>query len=77
MTKETSFPKATVPSDGKVYGYARVSTLMQADEGQSLDVQARVIAAESGHKLSHVGVRGVIVAAERRHYAAAELKEAA
>jgi putative DNA-invertase from lambdoid prophage Rac len=29
---------------GRVYGYARVSTTMQADEGESLDVQQRMIA---------------------------------
>ena len=29
---------------GRCYGYARVSTIHQADEGQSLDVQQRVIA---------------------------------
>jgi putative DNA-invertase from lambdoid prophage Rac len=29
---------------GHVYGYARVSTVQQADEGESLDVQQRVIA---------------------------------
>ena len=29
---------------GRVYGYARVSTTMQADEGQSLEVQQRTIA---------------------------------
>ena len=28
---------------GRVYGYARVSTVMQADEGESLDVQQRTI----------------------------------
>jgi putative DNA-invertase from lambdoid prophage Rac len=29
---------------GRVYGYARVSTIQQADEGESLDVQQRTIA---------------------------------
>jgi putative DNA-invertase from lambdoid prophage Rac len=29
---------------GRIYGYARVSTVMQADEGESLDVQQRTIA---------------------------------
>jgi DNA invertase Pin-like site-specific DNA recombinase len=31
-------------TSGKVYGYCRVSTVAQADEGESLDVQQRVIA---------------------------------
>lgn len=35
-------PAAAQPA-GRVYGYARVSTVMQADEGESLDVQQRVI----------------------------------
>jgi putative DNA-invertase from lambdoid prophage Rac len=34
----------TIPPAGRCYGYARVSTLHQADEGESLDVQQRVIA---------------------------------
>jgi putative DNA-invertase from lambdoid prophage Rac len=29
---------------GQVYGYARVSTVQQANDGESLDVQQRVIA---------------------------------
>jgi putative DNA-invertase from lambdoid prophage Rac len=33
----------TAAPAGRVYGYARVSTAMQADEGESLDVQQRVI----------------------------------
>jgi DNA invertase Pin-like site-specific DNA recombinase len=36
-------PPSPAPS-GSVYGYARVSTVMQADEGESLDVQRRQIA---------------------------------
>jgi putative DNA-invertase from lambdoid prophage Rac len=32
------------PAAGRVYGYARVSTIHQADEGESLDVQQRTIA---------------------------------
>jgi putative DNA-invertase from lambdoid prophage Rac len=35
--------KPPAPS-GRVWGYARVSTVMQADEGESLDVQQRTIA---------------------------------
>jgi hypothetical protein len=35
---------ATPAPTGRVFGYARVSTVQQADEGQSLDVQQRVIA---------------------------------
>jgi DNA invertase Pin-like site-specific DNA recombinase len=42
-------PEGTAPfpaptAIGRCYGYARVSTVAQADEGQSLDVQQRVIA---------------------------------
>ena len=32
------------PLRSRVFGYARVSTTMQADEGESLDVQQRTIA---------------------------------
>lgn len=40
-----STPRADSPTGpGRVYGYARVSTVAQADEGESLDVQRRVIA---------------------------------
>lgn len=34
----------SAPAPGRCFGYARVSTAMQADEGQSLEVQQRVIA---------------------------------
>jgi putative DNA-invertase from lambdoid prophage Rac len=48
---------------GRVYGYARVSTVMQADEGESLDVQQRTIAGYAqmhGLAVEHVFVeRGV------------------
>jgi putative DNA-invertase from lambdoid prophage Rac len=44
---------------GHVYGYARVSTVAQADEGQSLDVQQRVI---SGYAtMQGLAVRQVFV----------------
>jgi putative DNA-invertase from lambdoid prophage Rac len=41
-----SSERAPIPPalPGRCYGYARVSTVAQADEGQSLDVQQRVIA---------------------------------
>jgi DNA invertase Pin-like site-specific DNA recombinase len=39
-TRKAASPALT----GRVYGYARVSTLAQADEGESLDVQQRTIA---------------------------------
>lgn len=48
-TKRTDRPSrqrrapADAPAPGKVYGYCRVSTLAQADEGLSLDVQQRQI----------------------------------
>jgi DNA invertase Pin-like site-specific DNA recombinase len=43
--REIAARKATSPPPtGHVYGYARVSTVQQADEGESLDVQQRVIA---------------------------------
>ena len=35
---------ASPAQTSRVYGYARVSTVMQADEGESLDVQQRTIA---------------------------------
>jgi putative DNA-invertase from lambdoid prophage Rac len=37
-------PIAKAAPTGRVYGYARGSTTMQADEGESLDVQQRTIA---------------------------------
>src|SRR5215469_14107124 len=43
--REIAARKAASPAlSGRVYGYARVSTLTQADEGESLDVQQRTIA---------------------------------
>ena len=39
-----------MPTDTRVYGYVRASTAMQADEGESLDVQQRQIV---GHTLIH------------------------
>src|SRR6201994_3017615 len=43
--REVAASKAPSPAlTGRVYGYARVSTLAQADEGESLDVQQRTIA---------------------------------
>src|SRR5271166_2023664 len=50
---------ATAGNTGRVYGYARVSTLMQATEGESLDVQQRMIAGYAqmnGMKLAKVYV---------------------
>src|SRR5215469_7729294 len=48
---------------GKVYGYCRVSTIAQADEGESLDVQRRQLngyATMNGLSLDHVFIeRGV------------------
>ena len=44
--RELAARAATTPApapDGRVYGYARVSTTRQADEGESLDVQQRQI----------------------------------
>jgi len=37
-------PPLTFRSPGRIYGYARVITVAQADEGESLDVQQRTIA---------------------------------
>jgi putative DNA-invertase from lambdoid prophage Rac len=42
--RELAARKAPAPAAGRVYGYARVSTIMQASEGESLDVQQRTIA---------------------------------
>ncbi len=39
MTKQSASPTGT----GRCYGYCRVSTVAQADEGESLDVQQRVL----------------------------------
>ena len=51
MADDNRIRHATLPARltspapaGRVYGYARVSTVMQADEGESLDVQQRTIA---------------------------------
>jgi putative DNA-invertase from lambdoid prophage Rac len=43
-TKREKAALAASPPAGRVYGYARVSTTAQADEGQSLEVQQRTIA---------------------------------
>jgi putative DNA-invertase from lambdoid prophage Rac len=52
-----------LPPTGRCFGYARVSTTMQAEEGESLDVQQRVIAGYAtmhGMKVGKVFVeRGV------------------
>jgi putative DNA-invertase from lambdoid prophage Rac len=42
--KRVRAPTGTTPSAGHVYGYCRVSTLIQASDGLSLDVQQRTIA---------------------------------
>jgi DNA invertase Pin-like site-specific DNA recombinase len=47
------------PSSGRVYGYARVSTARQANEGESLDVQQRTIegyAMMNGMTVAHIFV---------------------
>ena len=44
MTRKPAARTAPSAASGRCYGYARVSTIHQADEGQSLDVQQRVIA---------------------------------
>ena len=48
------------PGHCHCYGYARVSTVQQADEGESLDVQQRVIAgyAQMHGLMVDQGVRG-------------------
>jgi putative DNA-invertase from lambdoid prophage Rac len=48
-TKRERAALAAKPA-GRVFGYARVSTVMQADEGESLDVQQRIIA---GYAMQH------------------------
>ena len=56
-------PVASPAPTGHVYGYARVSTVAQADEGESLEVQQRTIAGYAqmhGLKIDNVFVeRGV------------------
>jgi putative DNA-invertase from lambdoid prophage Rac len=42
--REKAALAATSPPAGRVYGYCRVSTVAQADEGESLDVQQRQLA---------------------------------
>src|SRR3954470_19685692 len=42
--RESGALAASPPLPGRCYGYARVSTVAQASEGESLDVQQRVIA---------------------------------
>ena len=52
-------PKNTASEQPRCFGYCRVSTLAQADEGESLDVQRRKIegrAMELGLTLTHVFV---------------------
>ena len=39
--REVAARTTPAPAAGRVYGYARVSTARQADEGESLDVQQR------------------------------------
>jgi len=43
-------PKADPSGPSQVYGYCRVSTAIQVDEGESLAVQERVIA---GYAMQH------------------------
>lgn len=52
LAPPTKREKATLAASpaGRVFGYARVSTTMQADEGESLDVQQRTIA---GYAMQH------------------------
>ena len=61
--RKTAAATTSPAPTGHVYGYARVSTLAQANEGESLDVQQRVIggyATMQGLKLDKVFVeRGV------------------
>jgi putative DNA-invertase from lambdoid prophage Rac len=49
-TKREKAALAASPPAGRVFGYARVSTTMQADEGQSLEVQQRTI---TGYAMQH------------------------
>jgi putative DNA-invertase from lambdoid prophage Rac len=62
-TKQEKAALAASPPAGRVYGYARVSTTMQATDGESLDVQQRTIAGYAqmhGLTVEHVFVeRGV------------------
>ena len=62
-TKREKAALAASPPAGRVYGYCRVSTVAQADEGESLDVQQRQLAGYAqmnGLSLEHVFVeRGV------------------
>jgi DNA invertase Pin-like site-specific DNA recombinase len=44
MTRKPAARTAPSAAPGRCYGYARVSTLQQSDEGESLDVQQRQIA---------------------------------
>jgi DNA invertase Pin-like site-specific DNA recombinase len=41
--EKAALASAAAPTAGKVYGYCRVSTVAQADEGESLDVQQRTL----------------------------------
>jgi DNA invertase Pin-like site-specific DNA recombinase len=63
MSTSTKTPKPGKLPAGRVYGYCRVSTRMQADDGESLDVQQRTLAGYAqmhGMVLAHVFVeRGV------------------
>lgn len=62
-TKREKAALAASPPAGRVYGYCRVSTVAQADEGESLDVQQQQLAGYAqmnGLSLEHVFVeRGV------------------
>jgi hypothetical protein len=75
MSETTSFPKPAkppVPADtpANACGYARVSTVLRADEGQSLEVRPRIIAGHAqvdGMTVAGPGERGPSLA---RHLAA-------
>jgi putative DNA-invertase from lambdoid prophage Rac len=48
--EKAAIAKLTDQPTGRVFGYARVSTVMQVEEGESLDVQQRTIA---GYAMQH------------------------
>src|SRR3954462_1315947 len=58
-TRKTAAATPSSAPSGHVYGYARVSTVAQANEGESLDVQQRVLAANA--KIQGITINKIFV----------------